>query len=101
MTTKRFANAVDAMGVWSDRPLSADELLAMRTLSVIPGTTTCLHEDSNEVADWTRGALGACERFRLFALAFIAAEEKTLPAETNASTRKGQEAMIKAVQVLL
>lgn len=97
----RFANAVDVMGVWSEKPLSEDELVSLRALSVLPGTKVCVNEDEQSVDLWTLGALSACERFRLFVTAFVSAEEKACVVEPNEFVRNGQKAMIETCKTLL
>lgn len=97
----RFANAVDIMGVWSEKSLPTEDLTAMRELSVVPGTQSRYDDDKKTIDLWTLGARSACQRLRLFIQAFIDHEEKCILAERDPSIREGQEAMIKACQVVL
>jgi hypothetical protein len=93
-----FANGLDPMGVWSDKPLLKDDIMTLRGLNVYPGTKLFTHAEEHTVAEWTAGAMHACSDFREFLKGFITAQELI---DQDSVTNVGRLAYIDSLKTLL
>ena len=93
-----FANAVDNMGVWSAIPMPIEDLMALRAIQVLPGTTTFTHSNRDVVVAWTQGAMKASSSFRERLKVFL---EDEVQLDDNIFVRQGQQAALDSLKVLL